>query len=153
MAVVHAFALFAVVRSCVEGAAGASGPGACLTLLLSQLFFLLKTADVSALRFRPGKRTWIAACLLIAWIHVDTVDPSLGQIVSGDSTDLLATTVFIGSFGGVSQVVRQVMSRCVRFAKAHVPLLKFGRPVRVDEFRPRSWVLASYSFSLRAPPV
>lgn len=152
MVVVHALGLIATWRSYLTGIDQLSALIAGVTLSLSMLFFLLKVWGVSFLKVRPTKAAWVAACLLIAWIHLDCVDPTLTGELSGSYADLVATTVLFGGVTQVSRTVRVVFERSLRLRSRRAPGAQAGGIAWFDEFHPRCWVLASRLFMLRAPP-
>ncbi len=149
----HAFALAAVWRSLFDGGLETSELAGCFTLSLSVAFFLLKVAGVSFLRINPSKRAWVAACLLVAWIHVDCVDPNLTGILSGDCADLIVSTVLIGGLTQIPERVRATLDRSVCVYNSRISSGRSFRTVWLDDSQPRCWVLASRLYSLRAPPV
>ncbi|MBU0717389.1 MAG: hypothetical protein KJ749_04000 [Planctomycetes bacterium] len=152
MGVMHAFALFAAWRSFFEGSGETSRLIGCFTLSLSMLFFVLKVYDVSFLRMRPTKGAWVAACLLVAWIHLDCVNPDVAASLSGNGTDLLATTVLLGGLTRVPEAARAMIKRRVSAAVLGNPNGHSRGTVRLDDSKPCCWVLASRLYLLRAPP-
>ncbi len=94
----------------------------------------------------------MAACLLIAWIHVDCVNPNMTGIVSGDRADLLVTTVLLGGLTQVPRATRLALDRHVMMFRSRASVGRSGEIIWLDEFQPRCWVLASHLYSLRAPP-
>jgi len=152
MGFIHVFALIATWRSYFDGGPDASGFVACITLSLAMLFFVLKVGGASCLRFHPSKRAWVAAFLLVAWIHIDSIDPNVTGILAGDCTDLLATTMLLGGLTEAPKAARAALDRSALSFKLRVSTGRSGEIVWLNEFEPRCWVLASRLFSLRAPP-
>ncbi len=152
MGVMHAAALFASWRSVFEAGGGASGLTGCFTLTLSMLFFLLKVGGVSFLRFRPSRRALVVACLLVAWIHVDCFDPNLKASLTGNGTDLVATTILVSGLTRVPKATRSVLERHLAPLRVQGTTRRSGETIWLDDSRPCCWVLASHLFRLRAPP-
>ncbi|MGD2111701.1 MAG: hypothetical protein PVI86_20180, partial [Phycisphaerae bacterium] len=71
MGIVHASALFSAWRSFLAGGEEASSLAGCLALSLSMVYFVLKVCGVTFLPFKPGRRGWVAAGLLVVMIHAD----------------------------------------------------------------------------------
>ncbi|UCE58687.1 MAG: hypothetical protein JSU63_14740 [Phycisphaerales bacterium] len=152
MGIMHAAALFASWKVVLEGGQGASGATGCVTLTFAMLFFLLKVGGVSFLQLRPSRRTWVVACLLVAWIHVDCIDPNLTAHLSDDGTDLVATTFLFGGLTQISKATRSVIERGTATQRVRGTNRRSGETVWLDDSRPCCWVLASHLFRLRAPP-
>lgn len=126
--------------------------GSCIGLTLTTLFIALKVRDVAFLRLREGRRTLVAACLVVALLHVDVVRPNAESSVLPDVA-ALATMAWIT---GVPTVIRRLVA--AGFSRIHTVkdhCVKPGRfigTVWLDAARPHCWLLARSLFLLRAPP-
>ena len=153
MGAVHASALVSALKACIGSGTELKGLGACITLSIAMLFFLLKFGGVSFLRFRTGKRACVAICLTVALIHIDCIQPSLEGTLASDCTAILATTTLACGLTRVPQTVRAALARSAGVSKPSASAKRSNEVVWLDGFRPRCWVLAARLFLLRAPPV
>jgi hypothetical protein len=152
MSLVHASALIGAWRAYLQDGTSESSLGGCIALTVSMLYFLLKVVGVRFIRLRPGKQTWVVACLLVALIHVDCIAPSLTGALAADCTDLLATTTLVGGLTQIPRATRTSLRRFEPSFRSRVSPTLIGEAVWLDRFVPRCWTLASHAYSLRAPP-
>ncbi len=149
----HLPGLFDAWRHVVAVGLDSAALGSCIGLTLTTLFIALKVRDVAFLRLREGRRTLVAACLVVALLHVDVVRPQAESSVLPDIA-ALATMAWIT---GVPTTIRRLVAVCfarVRTVKDHcVKTGQFVETVWLDAARPHCWLLARALFLLRAPPV
>jgi len=150
MGLIHASALVSAWGSFFRGDPGSSSFAACLALSLSMAFFVLKVWGIPVLRFRPSRKAWVAAVLLVVLIHTDCLRPGTNEFLSSDYTELVATVAFVG--GGIPGI-RPMWRRRPPWSSNARPSTAFSALViQRQGFLPHCWVLAGRLFRLRAPP-
>lgn len=152
MGVVHASALVGAWTSFVKGGPESSGLAGCLALSLAMLYFVLKLCGVTLFRFRPGRRTWVVAGLLVVLIHADCIRPGFNDLMASGYPDLLATAAFVGGVcqvPGIRSMTRRHPDLSVRAGESNFWSIL---AIDLDGFLPHCWVLAARLFRLRAPP-
>jgi hypothetical protein len=152
MGIVHASALFSAWRSFLAGGEEASSLAGCLALSISMVYFVLKVCGVTFLPFKPGRRGWVAAGLLVVMIHADWIRPGLNDVLASGYTDLLATAGFVGGVGRVPGIRYTTRRHPNRSVTARESIRWSVRAIDPEGFRPHCWVLAAHLYRLRAPP-
>ncbi len=124
-----------------------------LGLAITLVFVALKVRDVACLRLCPGRRTVIAACLVVALLHVDLMRPASESSVIPDIA-VLAATVWI--VVGPARIRHRLVACFSRVHTKKIDCVRANRFVGtewLDAARPHCWLLARSLFLLRAPPV
>ncbi|MGB2985310.1 MAG: hypothetical protein WBE26_05455 [Phycisphaerae bacterium] len=152
MVVAHAPALVGAWRLFVENGFDAEPLFGSIALTFSMVFFALKVGDVAFLRFRPGRRSFVAFCMVVALVHLDVIRPNDDPTLVPECTVLTATTWLVGTLPLVRRTPREALSRTGSAFKYRPPVRPTAGTVWLDAFRPHCWVLAFRFFSLRAPP-
>lgn len=152
MLVAHAPALLGAWRSVVANGFEGEQFGACLVLTLSMLFFGLKVRDIAVLRLRTGRRSFVVACIVVALLHVNVLQPQGDSAAVPQCITLVATTWLIGQLPLIRRAFRAYGSRVLAAHRRLFQITSCRNTVWLDAFRPRCWVLAFRLFILRAPP-
>jgi hypothetical protein len=152
MVVLHAPALVKAWSSFVGGGFDLSHVGGPIALSLSMAFFALKLRGAASLRFRADRRSAVAICLILAFIHVDVLRTDSGVAVLPECAKIVATTVLVAGLTRVRRVLSTALIRARSKVGRRLPSIQSNETVWHDAFRPRCWVLASRLYSLRAPP-
>ncbi len=123
-----------------------------IVLLAAMVFFALKVHDLPLLRFRPGRRTWVAIGVAVAFLHVDLFTPGDHVAILPECTGLVAGALLLASLDPTRRVLRTLATHSHPSSTSPASLCPSHDTVWFDAFRPRCWLLASRLFSLRAPP-
>lgn len=153
MGLSHAPGLLDSWQSVAGGAWEPARIGGCLWLTLATVFFALKVWDAPFLRIRANRRTLIAACLVVALLHVDVVRPEGAPTMVADATALVATTWLVGSLPPIRRILVTSLTRARSIIKCHKQVALFTETQWLDVARPHCWLLAMGLFLLRAPPL
>lgn len=96
----HLFSLVSALawKQEAEPTAAADTLVCCVALLGSIGFFILKIADVSWLRLRPGVHSWVAVTAVVALMHVNAVERA---VLHGNTTSPLT---FVAMLAGGSVI-------------------------------------------------
>lgn len=148
----HLPGLFAAWASLSVGGLESEAFGHTLLLTVTTVFFALKVCDVAFLRLCPGRRTLVAACLVVALLHVDLVRPNSESSAIPDLTALAATAWIAGTQVTVRRILARSFARIRSIEKDEVQPNPFAETVWFDAVGPHCWVLALTLFLLRAPP-
>lgn len=153
MAASHMPAMASCCHKLTSGGISWSGAGSCFLLWVSMTFFLLKVADVRFLRFRLSRRSGVALCVLVAFMHFDTIRSKDDPTLIVEYTSIIATTLI------ASKLLTVRRDLVVSGAHEHQTntLLPHGlRPtetVWTDVIHPHCWTRSMHIYALRAPPV
>lgn len=154
MALGHARALVGAWTALLGTGLAAERLGTCTLLTLSMAFFVLKLRDVSWLRWRADRRSFVALCMVIALLHANALKGSDSPpTVIPEYTALVVTTTFL--VVQTSQLRRLLRSRSAgptSDAVEDLGLAPVGHTIWLDSFRPHCWVHPHRVFGLRAPP-
>lgn len=148
----HAPALLGAWRSVVANGFEAEQLGACLVLTLSMLFFGLKVRDVAVLRLRTDRRSFVVACIAVALLHVNVLQPQGDSAAVPQCAALVATTWLITQLPLIRRALKVYGSRVSAAHRRRLQIASCRNTVWLDMFRPHCWVLAFRFFLLRAPP-
>ena len=152
MVVGHAHGLVGAWRSSVASGFDFEPLGGCILLLLSMLFFVLKLGDVAFLRFRADRRSIVVFCVLLAFLHLNVLQPGDDPTLIPEYTALAATTWLASALPMQSRKTRESLAQ-TGTPRPHGPSMgPRGRTIWLDAFRPHCWILAFRVFNLRAPP-
>ncbi|RME37055.1 MAG: hypothetical protein D6788_10305 [Planctomycetota bacterium] len=124
-----------------------------LLLAVTVLFFVLKVLGFRFLRHRPDKQTIVAACVIVALLHVRLFRPNDAPAFVVEYTTAVATISWILPRSPLL-TRRRTGESSDRAARAkHLPALRpFPHIAWLDVFRPHCWTGAYRLFILRAPP-
>lgn len=131
----------------------AGGLGRFCGLALTMLFIALKIRDVAFLRLCAGRRSVIAACLVVALLHVDVVRPTSQSSAIPEVTMLAATIWFAVVPTGAGARLAARFSRVFAKRQDRVPARRFVGTAWLDAARPHCWLLSRALFLMRAPPI
>ncbi len=152
MAAVHAPALIGVWRSYITSGFAPDRAAGCVVLTLSMIFFVLKVRGIGFLRFRVGKRAWVAMILTVALIHVDAIRPERQHTFRTETAVLFATTSIIVGLTRIPPAFRAAGTRHVSSTDPRSSTLRSAGTVWLGKSRPHCRVLAEHLFILRGPP-
>ncbi len=152
MVVGHAHGLVGAWRSSVASGFDLEPLGGCILLLLSMLFFVLKLGDVAFLRFRADRRSFVAFCVVVAFLHLGVLRPGDDPTLIPEYTALAATTWLASGLLLRSRTPRESLARTETPGRHGPSMGPRGRTIWLDAFRPHCWILAFRVFNLRAPP-
>lgn len=148
----HIPGLFDAWESLVTGGLESGAVGRCFGLTIMTIFLALKVGDVAFLRLCEGRRTMVAACLVVALLHVDVARRASESSVMPDCSALVATAWIAGTLAIVRRIVATNIRRVRTIEENHLRLRQFVETVWLDATRPHCWLLARALFLLRAPP-
>ena len=148
----HIPGLFDAWGSLATGSLEPGALGRCLGLTVTTIFMALKVRDVAFLRLREGRRTFVAACLVVALLHVNLVRRTSESSAMPDCSALAATVWVAGGLATVRRILATNFARVRTIEKNHVRASRFAETVWLDAVRPHCWLLALALFLLRAPP-
>jgi hypothetical protein len=152
MVLAHGRALAAAWQSLLETGFDLEPLIGGVALTLSMLFFSLKVLDAAWLRFKPGRRSLIAFCMVVALVHLDVIRANDNPTLMPEYAALVATTCIAGTVPTVRRAVRGVFARAGSAFRYRPTVRPSSDTVWMDLFRPRCWILAFRFYNLRAPP-
>jgi hypothetical protein len=150
--VAHGRALIAAWRYCQTNGFTLEAVGGCILLTVAIAVFALKLCGAPWLRFCRSRRSIVAACLILAIIHLDCLDPGLRSTFVSKCVVVVATAPLVVAVPRLARALRSGRVREGASHKFHLPDARSHEEAWLDAFRPHCLVLASHLYRLRAPP-
>ncbi len=152
MVVAHIPALIAACRAVIESGFDPSRLGACVALALATLFFILKTANVSFLRWKTDRRSCVALGMIVVLLHIDALRPQIFQVAVPVGATIVLTVAVVTIVPRRLRLLALAIRRSGVFGRCRTHAPHGNTTAWCDERRPHCWLLASSLFALRAPP-